>query len=171
VPELTDVERDLQALATELQRLEAAYNMYFAGRLPRPPLESRSRVDATFKRLERSAIEGVALRFRYSTLQARYAAFTDLWERGVRAREEGRTGPFATRARAIAADRSSAGDTSRRARRASRSTASLVPRASSVVVSTRVRCAAGLSDRPGSRGPRPGTGSVGGSWGSAMDGP
>jgi hypothetical protein len=98
VPELTDVERDLQALATELQRLEAAYNMYFAGRLPRPPLESRSRVDATFKRLERSAIEGVALRFRYSTLQARYAAFTDLWERGVRAREEGRTGPFATRA-------------------------------------------------------------------------
>jgi hypothetical protein len=97
VPELTDVERNLNALATELQRLEAAYNMFFAGRLPRPPLESRSRVEAMFKRLDRSAIEGVALRFRYSTLQARYAAFTDLWERGLRAREEGRAGPFSTR--------------------------------------------------------------------------
>jgi len=100
VPELTDVERELQALSTELQRLEAAYNMFFAGRLPRPPLESRSRVDAMFKRLERSAIEGVAPRFRYSTLRARYAAFADLWERGLRAKEEGRGGPFSTRARA-----------------------------------------------------------------------
>jgi hypothetical protein len=97
VPQLTDVERELQALSTELQRLEAAYNMFFAGRLPRPPLESRSRVDAIFKRLERAAIEGVALRFRYSTLQARYAAFADLWERGLRAREEGRAGPFSAR--------------------------------------------------------------------------
>lgn len=102
MPELTDVERELHALSTELQRLEAAYNMFFAGRLPRPPSESRSRVDAMFKRLERSAIEGVALRFRYSTLQARYAAFADLWERGLRAREEGRTGPLSSRSSAPA---------------------------------------------------------------------
>jgi len=97
VPELTGVERDLQVLATELQRLEAAYNMFFAGRLPRPPWEIRARVDAIFKRLERAPFDTVALRFRYSTLQARYAAFADLWERGLRAREEGRAGPFSTR--------------------------------------------------------------------------
>jgi hypothetical protein len=34
-------------------------------------------------------------RFRFSTLQARYSAFVDLWDRGMRAREEGRPGPFA----------------------------------------------------------------------------
>jgi hypothetical protein len=97
VPELTGVERDLQALATELQRLEAAYNMFFTGRLPRPPWEIRARVDAIFKRLERASLDSVALRFRHATLQARYAAFADLWERGLRAREEGRSGPFSTR--------------------------------------------------------------------------
>jgi hypothetical protein len=34
-------------------------------------------------------------KFRFQTLQARYQAFIDLWDRGLRAREEGRPGPFA----------------------------------------------------------------------------
>ena len=34
-------------------------------------------------------------RFRFSTLQSRFATFVDLWDRGLRAREEGRPGPFA----------------------------------------------------------------------------
>ena len=107
MPELTDAERDLQALASELQRLEAAYNMYFAGRLPRPPVESRARVEAILKRLERAAIDSVALRFRHSTLLSRHATFAELWERGLRAKEEGRAGPFSTRAPSMppAADR------------------------------------------------------------------
>ena len=37
-------------------------------------------------------------RFRFRTLQSRFAAFIDLWDRGLRAREEGRPGPFAPRA-------------------------------------------------------------------------
>src|SRR4029079_1860268 len=32
--------------------------------------------------------------FRFQTLQSRYATFIDLWDRGLRAREEGRSGPF-----------------------------------------------------------------------------
>ena len=44
--EPTTVERELKALETELRRLEAEYNMYFAGRLPRPPVETRRRVTA-----------------------------------------------------------------------------------------------------------------------------
>ena len=34
-------------------------------------------------------------RFRFTTLQSRFATFIDLWDRGLRAREEGRPGPFA----------------------------------------------------------------------------
>ena len=51
------------------------------------------------KRLERAALtEGTAVdRFRQQTLQSRLAAFVDLWDRGLRAREEGRPGPFARR--------------------------------------------------------------------------
>ena len=90
----TDVDRELQVLEAELKRLEAEYNMYFAGRLPRPPWETRGRVDAIVKRIDRMHMGNYGDRFRFSTLQARYSTFIDLWDRGLRAREEGRAGPF-----------------------------------------------------------------------------
>ena len=38
---------------------------------------------------------GGGRRFQFETLQRRYQTFVDLWDRGLRAREEGRPGPFA----------------------------------------------------------------------------
>jgi hypothetical protein len=93
-----DVARDLATLEAELKRLEAEYNMFFAGRLPRPPWETRSRVDALVKRMDRARAGNYGDRFRFSTLQARFTKFVDLWDRGLRAREEGRGGPFGQRA-------------------------------------------------------------------------
>ena len=90
----TDIARELSALEAELKRLEVEYNMYFAGRLPRPPWETRARVEGIVKRLDRAHISNTGERFRFSTLQSRYSAFVDLWDRGLRAREEGRPGPF-----------------------------------------------------------------------------
>ena len=95
----TESERDLDRLEAELRKLEAEYNMYFGGRLPRPPWETRSRVDALVKQFDRAHIQNYGDRFRFMTLQSRYAAFIELWDRGLRAREEGRPGPF-THARA-----------------------------------------------------------------------
>jgi hypothetical protein len=91
----TDIERDLTRLEGELKQLEAEYNMFFSGRLQTPPWETRSRVEATVKKLDRSPIQNTGIRFRFLTLQSRYATFVDLWDRGMRAREEGRPGPFA----------------------------------------------------------------------------
>jgi hypothetical protein len=98
LPEPTDLERDLQILEVEMRKLEGEYNMYFSGRLPRPPWETRTRVQALVKRLDRSAIQNYGDRFRFNTLQAKFSAFVDLWDRGLRAREEGRPGPFVKRA-------------------------------------------------------------------------
>jgi len=92
--ELTEVQRDLQTLEAELKRLEAEYNMFFSGRAPRPPMETRGRVEALVKRWDRGYIDTAVDRFRFQTLQARFAKFVDLWDRGQRAREEGRPGPF-----------------------------------------------------------------------------
>ncbi|MEW6322383.1 MAG: hypothetical protein AB1635_14985 [Acidobacteriota bacterium] len=93
-----EFEREMVALEAELKRLEAEYNMFFAGRLPRLPWETRARVEAAVKRWDRTYIQNTAQRFRFGTLQARFAAFVELWERHLKAREEGRPGP--TRARA-----------------------------------------------------------------------
>ena len=91
----TSLEDELNRLEAELRQLEAEYNMYFSGRLPKPPWDTRARVAAVVKQLDRSYIQNTGDRFRFHTLQSRYATFIDLWDRGLRAREEGRPGPFA----------------------------------------------------------------------------
>jgi hypothetical protein len=97
----TQTERDMERLEAELKQLEAEYNMFFSGRLPKPPWETRSRVEGLVKQYDRAYLQNYGDRFRFLTLQSRYATFVDLWDRGLRAREEGRPGPFAhTRAEA-----------------------------------------------------------------------
>jgi hypothetical protein len=82
----------MQRLEAALRQLEAEYNMYFAGRLPKPPWETRSRVEALVKQYDRAYLQNYGDRFRFNTLQSRYQAFIDLWDKGLRAREEGRAG-------------------------------------------------------------------------------
>ena len=99
------IDRDLTRLEADLKQLEAEYNMYFAGRLPKPPWETRARVEAMVKQFDRGHIPNTGDRFRFTTLQSRYAAFIDLWDRALRAREEGRPGPLAQRRAPVEQDR------------------------------------------------------------------
>jgi hypothetical protein len=92
VPPIRETERDMQRLEAALRQLEAEYNMYFAGRLPKPPWETRNRVAALIKQYDRAYIQNYGDRFRFNTLQTRYQTFIDLWDKGLRAREEGRGG-------------------------------------------------------------------------------
>ena len=93
--DVSDLDRELELLEVELKRLEAEYNMYFAGRLPRPPWETRGRVHAMVRRLDNAHIPNTGGRFRFNSLQSRFQTFADLWDRGLKAKEEGRPGPFA----------------------------------------------------------------------------
>jgi len=89
-PRSNEFEQEMAKLEAELKRLEAEYNMFFAGRLPRLPWETRARVDALIKHFDRQHIPNTAQKFRFGTLQSRYVAFCELWERTLKAREEGR---------------------------------------------------------------------------------
>lgn len=89
-----DILHDIIALEAELKKLETEYGMFFAGRLKRPPLETRSRVENMAKRIDRTPISNYGVRFRFTTLQTRLSRFIDLWDRAMRAREEGRPGPL-----------------------------------------------------------------------------
>lgn len=80
----------MQHLDAEIRRLEAEYNMYFAGRLPRPPFETKNRVHALVKKHDNSFIRNTADRFRFETLQTRYYKFMELVEKQMTARELGR---------------------------------------------------------------------------------
>ncbi|HYU77946.1 MAG TPA: hypothetical protein VEK56_03115 [Vicinamibacterales bacterium] len=87
----SEFDRNMRTLEAELRRLEAEYNMFFAGRLPRLPWETRARVEAMVKRFDRMHTQNTAERFRFNTLQARFVSFCELWDRSLRAKEEGRT--------------------------------------------------------------------------------
>ena len=89
-PKPTEFEQQMQQLEAEMKRLEAEYNMFFAGRLPRIPWETRARVDALVKRCDRMPLSNTAQRFRFGTLQARYTKLCELWARTMKLREEGR---------------------------------------------------------------------------------
>jgi hypothetical protein len=94
VPEPNDLERDLQQLEALQRRLETEYNQYFAGQLPRPPIDTRRRLEALLRRYDRAFIQSTVHRFRLNTIQSRFSSFADVWDRGLRSREEGRPGPF-----------------------------------------------------------------------------
>lgn len=81
-------------LDAEIKRLEKEYSRFFAGAIQHPPLEIRSRVEGMVDRLDRAHIGNYGDRFRFTTLQTRAVKLTDLWDRALRAREEGRVGPF-----------------------------------------------------------------------------
>lgn len=89
-PPKSDFDKEMQHLEAEIRRLEAEYNMFFAGRLPRLPWETRTRVEALVKKHDRSFIRNTADRFRFESLQNKYAKFCELWERQLAQMEGGR---------------------------------------------------------------------------------
>jgi hypothetical protein len=86
----SDFDREMSRLEAEIKRLEVEYNMFFAGRLPRLPWETRARVEQLVKRYDRMNLSNTAQRFRFGTVQARFMSFCELWERNLRAKEDGR---------------------------------------------------------------------------------
>lgn len=95
---LAGIERDLHTLKTDLEQLEVEYQLFFTGQRKRPPNALRARVEGLVRRLDRASMSGSGDRFRFSTLQHRFRTFANLWDRGLRAREEGRPGPFSGQA-------------------------------------------------------------------------
>jgi hypothetical protein len=86
----SEFEQQMIYLEAEIRRLEAEFNMFFAGRLPRPPWETRAKVNALIKKHDQSFIRNTADRFRFESLQNRYQKFVELWERQMTNRELGR---------------------------------------------------------------------------------
>ncbi len=64
--------------------------MFFAGRLKRPPFETKNRVHALVKKHDNSFIRNTADKFRFEMLQTRFFKFMELTEKQMLARELGR---------------------------------------------------------------------------------
>jgi hypothetical protein len=81
---------DLDRLDIALRQLQVKWDLFFAGAERKPPSELQAQVEALVRRWANQEIRSNAERFRYQGLTARYATFNELWQKRLRAREEGK---------------------------------------------------------------------------------
>jgi hypothetical protein len=83
-------ERELQLLERAIQRANAEYDAFLFGAATKPPLETKKTVDEMIRRLSAAEPDSAADRYRFNTLQGRYVACCERWERLQSEKESGR---------------------------------------------------------------------------------
>jgi len=80
---------DIQILDSKLTRLKVEYEQYFMRRRKREPVRLREEVERTVLYYTNVAIMNTSLKFRFSSLVAKFNAYKQYWNRTLRAIEEG----------------------------------------------------------------------------------
>ncbi len=84
-----EVEAELERLETGLRQLKIQYDMFFAGAIPRQPLELRAALERVIKRHTNVPLRKYAHRFHFNSLAARYNSLSELWTKTLVRMEEG----------------------------------------------------------------------------------
>ncbi len=81
----------LNKLEHGIQELRVEFERFFNGALPVPPVDLKDRLQTALRRLRDRPIHNLADRFRLQQLEARFNTYSELQNRRLRGREEGRT--------------------------------------------------------------------------------
>lgn len=84
-----NVDEELSALEDQVRRLKVEYDIYFGGGSKKPPTEIEWKVKNLLKRCSDGSRMNATQRFRYSTVQQRYALYNALWQQKLQIKEEG----------------------------------------------------------------------------------
>lgn len=84
------LQEDLDRIDVMLRQLQVKWDLFFNGAEKKPPTELQTQVETLIKRLANSEIRNNGDRFRFQGLSSRYTTFNELWQKRIRAREEGR---------------------------------------------------------------------------------
>jgi hypothetical protein len=83
-------DRELRQLEDGLRRLNWEYDAFLYGSSARPPIQARRQIEDTIRRLNGVESMSAAERYRFSTLQGRFAALIERYERLQGEKEAGR---------------------------------------------------------------------------------
>jgi hypothetical protein len=86
------LQEDLDRLDLALRQLQVKWDLFFNGQEKKPPADLQSQVEALIRKHANAEIRNNGERFRYQGLSARFTTFNELWQKRLRAREEGK--PF-----------------------------------------------------------------------------
>ncbi len=81
---------DLDRLDVAIRQLQVKWDLFFSGAEKKPPTELQGQVDALVKQYANAEIRNSGERFRYQSLTSRLTSLTELWQKRLRAREEGK---------------------------------------------------------------------------------
>jgi hypothetical protein len=94
------IAEDLEQIEKGIKLLQIEWEKFFGGVERKPPNELRARIERLIRLYAGGEIRNATERFRYQALTARYNTFNELWNKRLRAIEEGR--PLGLHGRALA---------------------------------------------------------------------
>jgi len=83
------IDEELSVLEDQVRRLKVEYDIYFGGGSKKPPAEIEWKVKNLLKKYADGSRMSYSQRFRYTTVQQRYALYNSLWQQKLQIREEG----------------------------------------------------------------------------------
>jgi hypothetical protein len=93
------LEEELQRIEHEIRKLKIQFDLYFVGANPKPPNDQRDALDKMIKKYQGVHMKNIADRFLYNSIVNKFNAYSELWSKSLRVREEGaRVHPLAARA-------------------------------------------------------------------------
>jgi hypothetical protein len=101
---VASIAEDLEFLERGIRQLQIEWEKFFSGIEKKPPVDLKTRVEKVIREYSGGEIRNNTDRFRYTTLVSRYSTFNELWNKRLRAREEGRPVGLHGRAAAAAAE-------------------------------------------------------------------
>jgi hypothetical protein len=83
------IDEELSILEDQVRRLKVEYDIYFGGGSKKPPTEMEWKVKNLLKKYSDGSRMSYGQRFRYTTVQQKYALFNALWQQKLVIKEEG----------------------------------------------------------------------------------
>lgn len=84
-----NIDEELTLLDEAVRRLKVEYDIYFGGGSPKPPADTEWRVRNLLRKFTDGHNMNFPQRFRFNTIQQRYALLSALWGQKLRIKEEG----------------------------------------------------------------------------------
>jgi predicted ArsR family transcriptional regulator len=120
-------ENEIAVLERGVKALQVEYERFYIGEAKVPPADTRRRIEDLLKRMAGAAVERAAERFRLQNVQNRFHSMTELWEKRLLAREQGRPGAGRPQRRPTAAPAGTGSDAEASASVRRRERKSLMP--------------------------------------------
>lgn len=83
------IDEELSLLEDQMRRLKVEYDIYFGGGAKKPPADIEWKVKNLLRKYSDGGRMNFAQRFRYNTVQQRYALYNALWQQKLQIKEEG----------------------------------------------------------------------------------